>query len=174
MVFSSQFTRGARRLRLGTGLGLAVVAAMALYALAAGLTGFGQPEDVQIIGEDGAPADRLEMLSAAITGLPLTIALWRLMRMLREIEQGRIFAAVTVRELRGFALFVMISAVASILVPPIVDLAAAIAAGADKIRLTMTFDTNDFFVLLVSVLLFFVAKLFGEAQRIADENEQIV
>lgn len=174
MVFSSNLARGARRLKISTGIGLSIVTAIVLYATVAGITGLSQSEGFFILDSDGTSAGRTGLIAAALTGSPLAIALWRLMRMLREIERGGVFTATTVRELRGFALFVMFSALASLFVQPIIDLIAALISGADKVRLSMTFDLNDFFILLVSVLLFFVARLFSEAQRIADENEQIV
>ena len=174
MVFSTNFARGARRLKLCTGIGLGIIAAIVLYAAAAGISGLGQSKGIYILDSDGTSADRVGLISAALTGTPLAIALWRLMRMLRAIERGEIFTSTTVRELRGFALFVMISALASILVQPVIALIAGLASGADRVQLSLTFDLNDFFILLVSVLLFFVARLFSEAQRIADENEQIV
>lgn len=174
MFLSNNLSHGARRLRFGTGAALAAVLGVTVYAAVAALIGPGQADEVQILGSDGVPAGRAGLIAAALTGLPLSIALWRLMRMLREIERGRIFTAATIRELRGFALFVMLSALASIVVLPAFNIAAALAAGADQTKITLTLDTADFFSVLISVLLFFVARLFGEAQRIADENEQIV
>ena len=174
MVFSSDFARGARRLKLWTGVGLGIVAVIVLYAAVAGIAGIGQSEDFYILGSDGSVAERIGLISAALAGTPLAVALWRLRRMLHAIEGGEIFTSTTVRELRGFALFVMISALASILVEPLVVLIAGLAAGADEVKLRLTFELNDFFILLVSVLLFFVSRLFSEAQRLADENAQIV
>lgn len=171
---SSGFARAARRLRIWTGVGLGVIAAIVLYAAVAGIAGLGQSQDIYILDADGTSAERVGLISAALAGTPLAVALWRLMRMLKGIERGDIFTASTVHELRSFALFVLISALASIVVQPAIALAAELATGADRVRLNLTFDLNDFFILLVSVLLFFVARLFSEAQRIADENEQIV
>ncbi|MGK2284526.1 DUF2975 domain-containing protein [Pedomonas sp. V897] len=176
MVFSKDVSVGARRLRIGTALALVVVVGICLYAAIAGLAGLGQPGEVHIssASDSGTPANRNELIAAAIAGLPLAIALWRLIRMLRAIERGQLFTGTTVAELRGFALFVMISALASILVLPVLDIATALASDADTRTVTLTFDGGDFFALLVSVLLFFLARLLGEAQRIAEDNEQIV
>lgn len=174
MNFSSDFARSARRLKLCTGAGLAGVIAITLYAGVAGIMGLGQSADVHILSNDGAAAGRIGLIAAMLTAAPLAVGLWRLMRMLTEIQRGQIFTAVTVRELRGFALFVMISALVGIIAEPLLTVAAALASGADGVSVKLTFDLNDFFILLVSVLLFFVARLFSEAQRIADENEQIV
>src|SRR5690606_38254735 len=98
-----------------------------------------------ITSQSGSPAGRNELIAAALAGLPLAIALWRLIRMLRAIEHGQLFTRTTVTELRGFALFVMISALASILVLPILDIVSAVLSDADTRKVTLTFDGGDFF-----------------------------
>lgn len=174
MEFSPDLTRAARRLKLCTGIGLGVVVVLVVYAAVAGIAGLAQSNSIFVANSEGFSADQAGLISAALSGIPLALALWRLVRMLREIERGAIFTGATVRELRGFAFFVMLSALASILVEPVVAVIAGLVSKADHVKVNLTFDLNDFFILLVSVLLFLVARLFSEAQRIADENEQIV
>lgn len=160
-----------RRLRLAVLAALAVTGLLILLAAVQALAPGAAPSAVAFGGTVDPPLPPWAQLAVILlAGVPFMLGLWRLSRMLRVIEQGAPFASATVAHLRAFAALVLVSALASILLPPIL---AAIAAQPGT-RLTLTFDGSDFFVLLVSGLMFLLARLLGEAQRIADENSQIV
>lgn len=154
----------ARRLRHVTQAGIALVAgtsAAAAWALAAGRAeGLGV---LRIETEGLAPWPAA--LSLLAVGALLAAALLQLVRMLRQVEAGASFAAAP---LRGFALFLFLAVLASILLAPLLD----VAFGGD--RLVLAASGGDALMLFVTGLLFFVARLLDEAQRVADDASQIV
>lgn len=168
MNFSPELMTSARRLRIGTTACLTLLILLCLYAAAAGLAGLGQAE------ASAEPSPAIDQLAAALTGTPLAIALWRLIQMLRRVEGGEIFSSGTIADLGGFALFVLLSALISILASPVIALARLAIGGGDPSQVLLTFNGGDFFALLVSLLLFFIVRLLREAQRIADEHQQFV
>lgn len=168
MKFTLKLMTSARRLRIGAVVALILLIPLCSYAMVAGLAGLSQP------AMPASPSSAAELLAAAITGIPLAIALWHLIQMLSRIEGGELFTSATIAHLGGFALFVLISALISILASPIIALVRLAIDGSDPSQIMMTFDGGDFFALLVSILLFFVVRLLKEAQRIADEHRQFV
>ena len=161
---------GARRLRQAT------LVALALLVLVTGLAAFwlwsGQAEaggGLVEIDDSGLPGGPAALVQLASGGL-LAIALLRLASMLGQVEAGRPFA--TARPLRGFAFFLFLSVLASILLPPLIQLALAATAGSG--RATFSLAGEDVLMLFVTGLLFLVARLLDEAQRVADDASQIV
>ena len=163
--------RNARRLRWIVLASAAIVALLTLFAIA---SAFSDPVEGVDISFSPVGSAYAELAVALLSGIPFIIGLFHLARMLKGIEQGEIFTSRTIAGLKGFAFFVLLSALASILVPPIIAVASALSAAGREVRVALTFDGGDFFVLLVSALLFLLARLLGEAQRIEDENRQIV
>ena len=163
--------RDARRLRSIALASAAIVALLMLYAIASALIGSIEGVNVSF-SPTGSPD--AELAVALLSGIPFIIGLLHLAGMLKGIEQGEIFTRRTIAGLKSFAFFVLLSALASMLVPPMIAIAGALSAGERGARVALTFDGGDFFVLLVSALLFLLARLLGEAQRIDDENRQIV
>ena len=106
-----------------------------------------------------------------LVGLLVGIALFRLVRMLRRVEAGAPFAAAG--DLRGFAYYLLLAVAASVFAPPLLQLGIAAASGAQH-RADFALGGTELFALLVSGLLFFVARLLDEAQRLADDHSQIV
>jgi len=165
-----QIRRSARRLRY---LALAVIALLELlllfaaWVLVAGLT---SEFPAVHIHDSGLPpwAGALTLLLA---GFLVGIALLRLVRMLVRVEAGEPFAAAG--DLRGFAFYLLLAIAASVFVPAFLQLGIAAASGGPH-RLAFDFGAVDLLALLVSALLFFVARLLEEAQRIADDHSQIV
>jgi hypothetical protein len=161
---------GARRLRVGTLAGLLATTLLVAAAGLATLLGIGGLH----LGTTGSGAPDAETAGALVSGIPFALGLWRLLAMLRRIERGEVFERATIADLRGFALWVLVSSIASIVAPPLIELLLGLVRGGDSLTVTLSFESGDFFALLVSALLFFIARLFGEAQRIADDNRQIV
>lgn len=174
MEHSSDIEAAARRLRIGVLVATALAGALCLLALVVtvALPGARDGLAIDVGAEPLAPWAAAVVL--ALTGFPMILALWRLSLMLRNVERGEIFTQGTIGELKAFALFVLIGALTSILAPPLVALASAALDAAPTGKVTIMFDSTDFSVLVVSLLLFFVARLLVEAQRIADEHRQIV
>jgi hypothetical protein len=106
-----------------------------------------------------------------LIGLLVGIALFRLVRMLSRVEAGAPFAAAG--DLRGFAFYLLLAVLASVFAPVLLGLGIAAASNAPH-RIDLAFGGTELFTLLVSALLFFVARLLDEAQRLADDHSQIV
>ncbi|HEY0626013.1 MAG TPA: DUF2975 domain-containing protein [Allosphingosinicella sp.] len=155
--------RSARRLRLATLFCTAMILLFGLLAAVVATTG-GELAQVRTTGDP---------ISAVATAALFSVALWRLIRMLRRIEGGETFTQGTVSDLRGFSLYTLLAVLASVLLPPMVRLASDLQKGG---RTTLSFDIggSDLIAILAAALLFFVARLLVEAQRLADENSQIV
>jgi hypothetical protein len=110
--------------------------------------------------------------SLLVFGLLVGIALVHLVRMLGRIERGALFA--TARELRGFSLWLFLAVLFSILAPPLLQLADAWFGGSGAHRATLTADSDDALMLLITGLLALIARLLEAAQEVADEAAQIV
>jgi hypothetical protein len=106
-----------------------------------------------------------------LVGLLVGIALFRLARMLSRVETGAPFAAAG--DLRGFAFYLLLAVLASVFAPALLGLGIAAASGAPH-QLALAMGGTELLTLLVSALLFFVARLLDEAQRLADDHSQIV
>ena len=162
--------RTARLLRLVTLFAIAlvvVVTAFAAWASVAGAPSF-DPVDVRIdaSGLTGWPAAIVLLASSGL----LVIALSYIVAMLRRAETGAPFAAA--RQLRGFARFLFLAVLVSVLLPPFIQLAFGPTGADQRVRFALAGD--DLLMLFVTGLLFFVARLLDEAQRVADDFSQIV
>jgi hypothetical protein len=159
-----KIARAARRLRLVTLFGIALIELVILFAawvLAAGRAADFPALEIRTEGLAPLPAAGVLLLF----GLLLGLALLKLVAMLRQIEGGAPFAA---RGLRGFARYLVLAILVTVLAPPLVHA----AAGARRVDLSLGGGTA--LILLVAGLLFFVARLLDEAQRLADDHSQIV
>ncbi len=85
--------------------------------------------------------------------------------LLRAVEAGQAFPA---RALRGFAFWLFLAVLFGVLGPALLQL----ASGAERIEVSLSGDQA--LMLLLTGLLFFVARLLDEARRLADEHSQIV
>jgi hypothetical protein len=109
------------------------------------------------------------MSAAAALLIPaclLAAALLHLTAMLKTIEQGTPFAGAA--RLRNFALYLFLAVLAGVLLPPVLRLASGTPSAA------LTLSSGEVLMLLVTAILFLVARLLTEAQRVADEHGQIV
>jgi hypothetical protein len=165
---SSSIRRSARRLRLATLFATALVELA--IAFAAWVLVAGRPESMPWLGiEVGGLPRGPAAIVLLLFGLLLGLALLRLVAMLRQIEGGAPFAAAG---LRGFARWLFLAVFVSWLAPPLIFLAFGDASGHHHLRLSL--DSSEALMLLVTGLLFFVARLLAEAERLADEHSQIV
>jgi hypothetical protein len=169
----SKAARSARLLRHVTLAGIALLAfgfLAACWVAATGVTGFvGAPVRV----DAGGLPPRAAAGAVALMALLLILALRRLVRMLALVEAGRPFG--TASELHGFARWLFATVLVSVLLPPLVHLALGPDGGGGSARsLTFSMTGDQALMLLVTGLLFLVARLLDEAQRLADDHEQIV
>jgi hypothetical protein len=156
--------RAARRLRLFAIFATALVELLILFAAWVTLSGNGASfPSLQV--ETGGLAPVPAAVSLLIFGLLVGLALLRAIALLRAVEAGEPFPA---RALRGFALWLFLSVLFGVVGHPLLQL----ASGAP--RLVLSLSGGQALMLLLTGLLFFVARLLDEARRLADEHSQIV
>jgi hypothetical protein len=170
MKLDPHMQRAARRMRRITLAGTVLLIAVTAFAAAWPLAGGGESAGMVQIESVGLPPVPAALVQIA-TGALLVLALVRLAQMLGKVEAGRPFE--TAAGLRGFAFYLFLSMLASLLLPPLVQLALA-AAGPGGGRATFEIGSEDVLMLFVTGLLFMVARLLDEAQRVADDASQIV
>lgn len=118
-------------------------------------------------------ADWVSWITEWFSGAALLVAIARIIRMMGRLAEGEAFSAGVSSDLRGFAFWILIATVTSLVVPLLVpSLIGAIwhvhpsAEGA--------ISGNDMLVLLMSGILFQVSRLLEAAQQLADDHEQII
>lgn len=154
--------RSARRLRLVALFGLGLVELMILFAAWVLLTGRRDQFASLTIHDQGMTPVAAAIVSL-LFGLVIGLALLRLVAMCRQVEAGARFPA---RALRGFAKWLFLAVLLSVLAP----LAGILTGG----PVTVSLSAGEALMLLVTGLLFLVARLLGEAQALADDHSQIV
>jgi hypothetical protein len=165
-----QIRTSARRLRYVALAAIALFELVLLFAIWMLLAGRRSEYGALQIHDSGLPP----WATAAcllLVGLLVGLALLRLVRMLGRVEAGAPFAAAG--DLRGFAFYLLLAVIASVFAPPLLELGIALASGSEH-RLAFALGSTELLTLLVSGLLFFVARLLDEAQCLADDHSQIV
>jgi hypothetical protein len=104
-------------------------------------------------------------IALLLFGLLIGLAMLRAAALLRAVEGGQVFPA---RPLRGFALWLFLTVLFAVLGPPLLQLASGTR------HLVLSLGGGEALMLLLTGLLFFVARLLDEAQRLADDHSQIV
>jgi len=165
-----QIRASARRLRYVALAAIALFELLLLFAVFVLIAGRRDDFPALHINDSGLPP-WIAAASLLLIGLLVGIALFRLARMLGRVEAGAPFAAAG--DLRGFAFYLLLAVLASVLVPTLLGVGADLAAGA-RHRVAFSMGGTELLALLVSALLFFVARLLDEAQRLADDHSQIV
>jgi len=170
MEFPDRIRRSARRLRHAT---LAIAALLGLMVtLGIAILASGRRDDftaVQIHDSGLAPAPGAILLG--IVGILIVVALLRLARMLGKVAGGAPFGAAA--DLRGFAFYLFLAVLTATFAPALIQYAVQ-ALGGEVRQIQLSLGITEVLMLLVTGLLFFVAKLLDEAQRIADDASQIV
>lgn len=155
-------------------LRLIALAGVALLVLVTGIAVFAPPPGgllAATLETDGLP--RAWAAGIALVVVALTAAaLLALARMLAQVGHGRIFAPATTGHFRRFALWLMLAAIAQLVLPVIAALLLASAARQGAAVLAV--DTGDLLGLFLTAIFYFVAHLFDEAVRLDEDNRSIV
>ena len=171
IIDSARLTRSARRLRWTTLFGIAlVVAAMVFgcWSLAIGpQRGGGFTLSVDTDGLAPGAACAVLLIACSL----LIVALFQIATMLRAVERGEPFR--TGASLRGFAFYLFLALLASVLLPPLIQWGQSLAAGT-PMRVDFSLSGEEVLMLFVTGLLFFLGRLLEAAQAVAEEHEQIV
>ena len=154
--------RRARALQLAV-IGSMVVIVL-LYVAARFSAAFGRVR-VELGGHAGVP----ELPWASDIGmLLLVVALGRLAQMLGLLAAGNLFTVEVIGRFRGFAFWLMLSAMVGVSHPLLAELLGA----ADPRR--MAFDLRQWLMLLVTLFLFFLARLLERARALEEEAREII
>lgn len=162
MQQQSDLARSAHRLRL---LALIVAAALAIAMVAGAVL----PEGTSSNGLSRSWG----IIIAAVTIALAIASLLELAAMLREVENGRVFARSTMRRFRRFAALFLTCAVANTALPPFAQL-TRLAMNHGHGEVTVSLSDSGILTLLAGVLMFFIARMFDEAARLDDDNRSIV
>lgn len=129
------------------------------------------PEVLHVaIGYAGLPGPVSAVLTLAESALIL-LALGSLRGMLGVVQGGQMFSAAVMVRFRRFVLWLACWAAFTVVVPLV---AAIIVALASHGPVTLGLDSSDLLFLLLSGVLFFVARLFDEAARYAEDSDSII
>lgn len=122
----------------------------------------------QVLTQSSVPLTPAIALLADATTVLMLLALWQLAAMLARIEQGDRFSPAVTSRFRRFALLLFVASAALVVVPIFV---VPRAPGA-PIRLML--DMRDAWILLITGLLFLVARLLDAANRLERDLGEIV
>jgi hypothetical protein len=104
----------------------------------------------------------------------MAIALWRASRCLQLFGRREYFSAPAVRHLRGFSAFVLLAAIAGIVVPTLAIVLLTIGLGPGKGQLIVSLGTDDLFLFLFAAVSWQIALVLGRAVALAEDHAQIV
>jgi hypothetical protein len=166
--YATPFSGLARGLRIAAAFGAAALPLIVVAAIA--VPQRGAPVTATI--EAGGLPPGWGAALALVYTLLVSMALVELCRMLRRVEQGDAFSPVAIRHFRRFAAWLSIAALAAILLPAIAVLSRAALADSGGARLDL--DGGDALFLLLSVLMFLIARLFEAAARYQEDSREIV
>ena len=156
--------RSARRLRLAALLATALIELLILFAAWVTLNGNAASfPGLEIRTGDLPPVPGA--IALLLFGLLIGLAFLRAAALLRAVEAGEIFPA---RHLRGFAFWLFLAVLFPLLGHPLLQLASGTH------RMILSLSGGEALMLLLTDLLFFVARLLAEAQSLGDEHSQIV
>jgi hypothetical protein len=163
--------RSARLLRIVTIGAMAVVAAAT--ALGAWTLVMGPPPQgaivFQVDAEELAPWPAAMVLG--VVGALVLLALLQITVMLGAVERGAPFRSGA--RLRAFALYLFLALLAASLLPTLLQWGEALFLSRPR-RVTFSISGEAILMLFVTGLLFFIGRLLEEAQRLAEDHQQIV
>ena len=115
---------------------------------------------------DGLPRAWAAPIAAGSIGL-IMAGLFELGRMLRLVELDAAFSQRATRHLKRFAALLMVAVLAEVMIPPVVRM--ALHSG-----LTLSLDSDDALLLLVSVVFFLISRLLDAAAAYQEDSRSIV
>lgn len=117
---------------------------------------------------------RLKAIDVPIVSLVFVAALYRLVRLMRQFEQGDFFSVRAMGHLRAFALLLLITAVVDCLLPPVTMYVAHLAGMHEVRSIEFGIDGDDVWVGLVGAIFLTITTAMGEARKLAEDNDLIV
>lgn len=121
------------------------------------------------------PAQRLAAAALALPGLlALCHGLWRLRRVLANVERQAIFALDTIAHLRRFAGAVLAATLLAIVEVPVRMVLLSAGFARSDILFTIGVSFDQVLLLVVCALFYVVIRIMHEGRRLAEENEGFV
>jgi hypothetical protein len=162
---NSAIARSAARLRI------AIFAVMALMVILYGAARFGVQlggarVEARVHGQDPSTA----RLMADITLVLLVVAFFQLTRMLGRLASGEMFTAQVIGHFRGFALWLLLTALFGLAGPLVASLLSNGAAN----HFQFVLDFQKLLLVAVTLVLFLLARLLERARRLEEENREFV
>lgn len=161
--------------------GVCTLGIVAIPVTLAAFWAFTSPEaikDIRGLGNDvAALPPTFRLLAFLISMIPGAIAVYGLLalrRLFGAYRSGAIFAAGNAVELRTFALSVVGSVLANIVTAPALSVIVSWHNPPGTRELAITLRSDDLAALFVGCLFLVVAWIMAEAQRLAEDNAQIV
>ena len=109
-----------------------------------------------------------------VPGAIVLYGMLALRRLFDAYRLGAIFAAGNALHLRTFAVSVVVSAIVKILVTPLISVILSWHNPPGTRAVAISFGSNDISALFVGLLFLIVAWIMAEAQKLADDNAQII
>lgn len=157
---------------------------IAIVIIPVGLAAFwalASPEligDIRSLGNPVAALPPLfRLFGFLVTMIPGAIGIYGLIALRRLFDAcraGAIFAAGNALNLRAFAVSVVASALAKIMIGPVLSVLVSWHNPPGTRELAITLSSDDLGALFVGFLFLVVAWIMAEAQRLAEDNAQIV
>jgi hypothetical protein len=119
------------------------------------------------------PAEGLSLLSGLLSDLGLILlllALWQLAAMLALVERGDRFSARLTRCFRRFALFLLLATAIGAAVPLLPIFSAHLPGQIVQLGVSL----RDILLMVVAAVLFLIARLLDEGQRVQSDLNEIV
>jgi len=121
------------------------------------------------------PATRVAYVLWDLPSLAVILAaLYRLWQLFGEYLQSRIFSARALASLRGFARWTLVAAFWSPVYRAVLSVLVTWQNGPGRRELSLNLTSDDYFVLLLGVVLLAISSVMAEAARIAEDNEGFV
>lgn len=161
------FQKSASRLRV------AVLVLLVLMVAAYGIArlGVNLGPGVKVESRPDGAGVQVPAFAADIAVVLFAISLWRLARMLRLLAQGERFTKAVAAGFRSFAFWLLLAALAQILVP---IAGSVLLAGPSNARIALTFDLLEIFFVIAALVLFLVARMLEDAAELDAELQEIV
>lgn len=162
---------------------ICLMLALLLVPAVAGVLALGWPEILSsAMPALGADVDLAQLarwrslLIYVLAMVPVSLmaaALIAASRCLAAFARRQYFSAAAVGHMRRFSAFVFWAAISGVVVPTLVVLIAT-TAGPGPRRLTISFGSDDLFLLLFAAISWQIARVLGRAVALAEDHAQIV
>lgn len=117
------------------------------------------------------------VLAFLLTMVPGAVAVWGLVALrglFDAYRRGAVFAPGNALRLRRFAVSVVVAAIAKIAIVPVMSVVLSWHNPPGSRAVSIAFGSDDIGALFVGLLFLVVAWIMAEAQRLAEDNAQIV